>query len=254
MSADPDGWAGMLGLDHEEALRVGRRTWQWARALVESEAGERELLQGAALYRLAAGHLLLEPWAARDLCAEAAAHLRFASDTYADVLAVCADDRETLRWAIAATPGDRLTAAGHAHVLIALAWASVTGDRAARQAYGAHRGAAEAVAPLPANRLRMPLAATVAVLDAAITDAGPRLASAVHELLSRTDEVFGVAMLDEYHWRRMLSRVWPVEPELIAPLAVAVRAGYRDDQRPVDRGRPAQVALGIASSIAGAAG
>jgi hypothetical protein len=137
-----------------------------------------------------------------------------------------------------------------AHVMTALAWASVTGAPEARQLYQAHHEVAEAVAPLPANRLRMPLAATAAVLDAAVRGSPRALATAVEELLSRTDEVFGAAMLDWYHWRHMLSRVMPVEPEIVAPLAVAVAAGYRAEDQVVERRAPALVALGIASSIA----
>jgi hypothetical protein len=135
-----------------------------------------------------------------------------------------------------------------------LAWASVTGDEQAREPFFAHNDAAGAAAALPANRLRMPLRATTAVLDAAVVDAAPRLHRAVDELLSRIDEVFGAAMLDRYHWRRMMSRVMSAEPEVVAPLAVAVAAGYSPEQARDRHDRPARVALEVAASIAEAPG
>jgi hypothetical protein len=249
----------MLGLDDEDAARVGRRTLQWARALAEpdEESGrEPDALQAAALYRLAAGYLLLDPEAGRSACAEAAGHLREIGDSYANPLAVCATGYAVLDTAVVE---ESLTPAARAHLLTMLAWDALADDEQdGLERYWGWRRAAEPDAPLPASHLRIPLSATVAVLDAAIGESPDRLAPAVSALLSRVDEVYGAAMRDRYHWRLMLSRVMPVEPEIVAPLAVAALAGRRagaplEEHLAGAGGAPARVALSIATSIAASA-
>jgi hypothetical protein len=251
MSAEPYGWGDALELDATEAHHVGRRTLQWAQA-VERDApdSERKALQAGALYRLAVGFLLLGGDDGRAACAQAAGYLRLVGDSYAAVLSVCAGDRDGVRWAIEVAPDDALTPTQRAHVMTALAWAAVTGDPDMRERYWATSAAVESVAPSPAGRLRLPLAVTAAVLDAAVAQDAERLGRAVDDLLSRTDEVFGAAMLDRYHWQHMVSRVMPVEPEIVAPLAVAVVAGAPTS---VERRAPARVSLSIAAWLAASA-
>jgi hypothetical protein len=254
MSPAPDQWAEMLGLEDEVVARVGRRTLQWAQALAQSDEGStRQAVEAGALYRLAAGYLLLVPDVGRDACAEAAVYLQTLDDSYANPLAVCAGGPERVWAALDRPPNDeRLDPAERAHELTALAWAAVTTDEpGARRRYWDRRSESEPVAPLPANRLGLPLATTMALLDAAVSHSPERLARAVDEMLSRIDDVFGAAMLDHYHWQRLMSRVMPVEPEIVAPLAVAVAVAGGAEQE-IERRAPARVALDVASWIAGA--
>jgi hypothetical protein len=248
MSGDAGGWAELLHLDAARVARVAARTRQWAHALDEAGrsaddispgTAERKQREAAALYALAASYALLAAHdTARLACRQAAGHFYRLGSSYAHPFAVCADDQRTLRTVLERPPADRAAPSERLYEMTALAWLDVTSPEherqlGARDLLRAHRKRANLVRPLPAGNLRLPLGATTSVLIAAVAVAadGPgqlgQLAASVRGLLLRADEVVATAMLDRYHWGHLMSSVMPVEPEILAPIAIAIEAAER---------------------------
>jgi hypothetical protein len=281
MSGEAPAWAELLQLDADEVLRVGTITAQWANALArladrqdegEIRVRERQAREAASLYVLAGSYqLLVGHDSARNTCAQAASRLSAVGSSFAQPLAVCGNDEGVLRRSLSTSATDDVSPTTRAHLMLGLAWLSVSeygGDvgGVARSMLSAHHDQAAMALPIPVGRLDVPLEVTASLLTAAVgvgiegRSEPDRLSAAARSLLLRTNEVVATAMTDHYHWHLMMSYVMPVEPEVVAPLAVAVVAADRaraTDETIAPLGDligglppPARVALGVAEWIA----
>jgi hypothetical protein len=187
----------------------------------------------AALGRLQ--HCLIQPagFGAQGLAA--ARHHVAVGSFYAHALAVCSAD-EDAGWLRRLDESHRpLSASDRALVLLRLGWLDTSvREGAAREALFAHMDQAAPVAPTEVGRLRIPLDATMRVLQAVdgmlYEDAGrgiDAVAASTHDFLTRAHDVTAAAIADRFHWRNMLSSVLPVEPEAVALGAVVMAGAMR---------------------------
>jgi hypothetical protein len=245
-------WAQRLDLDPESVPRIGRHALGWAAALAESDVARRRGGEVRALYRLAASCQLLEDPTDGSTLMDAAGRLADLGDTYSYVLAVCARDSEAVSPAVFA-PDRRATPTEDAHVLIALASAAVASDdEGIRERYETQSRTTSDHRGVWLGQLLAPASTVSSMLDSVVLNQPRDAIEGFAWLLRSVSETTAAAMTDRYHWQRMMTRVMPVDPEIVALLVVALTAqGSTDGLWPDEwmLEMPAEVALEIATSI-----
>jgi hypothetical protein len=273
-----------LGLDPELVDRVAERTVEWGTALSLSardarnaHEAQQSLREAASLLAIGGSYrLLLDVTGAQEPLRMAAEHFRRLGNFFAHPLSVCAADTSAARAALDA-PSGPLKAVDRAHVLLALGWVDVDArgamiDAEARQLGGierdvlfTHMSQAEPVAAAEVGRLRVPLDATMRVVQAAdaLAHEGREhmrgLVTHLHDFLLRAHDVTAAAARDRFHWAQLMSSVLPVEPEAAALGAVVMRAATRREladelMERLDLPPQAVAPLEVAGSIVRAAG
>jgi hypothetical protein len=240
----------MLGLEREAVQRLAHRSEQWARALegplesddasvADQQSRDREQRlrrQIASLFTTAGSYrLVIEPQAAIEPFRGAAAHFEAVGSPYAHAVAVCAGDTQS-EWVYTLDPSN-LTPSARELVLLRLGWlnaSSVKTHGQVRRALFAHMDAATSVGASEVGRLRLPLSATVRVLESVVVmleDNSVRgleaMSASVHDYLMRCHDLTALAMSDRFHWRNLMSGVLPVEPEAAALGAVVMASAFR---------------------------
>jgi hypothetical protein len=200
----------VMGLERDALERVAHRTQQWGRSLERSFSadrapeedrlsalGEEQLRREIASLLTIAGsyRLLLRASDAVEPLRAAADHFAAVGSLYAHALAVCSGDQDA-GWVRRLDDSDSpLSAADRALVLLRLGWLDTSPrerNGAAREALFAHMEEDAPVAPTEVGRLRIPLGATMRVLQAVDgmlhEDAGrgiDAVAASTHDFLTR---------------------------------------------------------------------
>ncbi|HEY6781116.1 MAG TPA: hypothetical protein VI111_09185 [Thermoleophilaceae bacterium] len=268
----------LMGLDPEELERVAHRTEQWAGALENSFRDRMQSAEGgegreaefdqlhweiASLFAIAGGYrLLLDYGKAVEPLNLAAHHLAATGSFYAHALAVCAGDHDSAWVGRLEEQAPPSNATESELLLLRLGWLDAGAGGGAEDVRGALREQLERATPggyAEAGRLGIPLSSTMRVLEAVGAvdreQAGVEaLTLPLHDLLTRAYEVTAAAMSDTWHWRRLMSSVLPVEPELAALGAVVMAVARRHgiDGEVMERVRvppPARVPLLVGGRI-----
>jgi len=228
-------WLEHLKIDRRDLTALADAYGAYANVLASAEKN-RELLPLTASSRLlsAVYKALVEPRAARDEFRDAARLYWDLKHPYGSVLAVCAEDSETVLqyWNVAQERGgEERSGTDLLSPVIVSCWLS--GHPQHRAEY---RGILSRVlerswglSAITVGRLRLPLRLYLAAVEEiSHSSRNPRTPNSgrfKHTIawLERAAEPVAQAMQDRFHWHRVHSGILPIEPEIVATCVGIVR-------------------------------